>query len=160
MFVRSVRLSKNRILGLCGLILGLVLAAAILPGLWQPESVSVALMMKGASVADNDARIAYLATYGWIVEPEAESIEEVVIPQEFSEVFEKYNAIQLEQGFDLTKQKGQRVKRYTYIVTNYPDEPDYVRANLFVCKGKVVAGDICSLKVKDGFLHGLEREEA
>ena len=159
MFVRSIRLGKNRLLALCGLMLALVLTAAVLPGFLQEETVSVGLMMKGASVEDNDARIAYLATYGWQVEPEAESIEEIVIPQKFSDVFEKYNAIQLEQGFDLNKQKGQRVKRYSYIVTNYPDEPDYVRANLFICKGKVVAGDICSLKVQGGFLHGLEKKE-
>jgi len=100
--------------------------------------------------------VEYLRSYGWEVEKEAEAIEEIVIPEEFSEVFQKYNELQKEQGFDLEKQKGQRVKRYTYIVTNYPGEPDYVRANLFICKEKVVAGDICSLKVEDGFLHGLE----
>lgn len=158
MFVRSIRLGKRRLLAVCILLLAAVLATAVLPLVMQEDSVSVGLILKGQSVKDNDARIAYLATYGWQVEPEPESIEEVVIPQEFSDVFEKYNAIQLEQGFDLEKQKGQRVKRYTYIVTNYPDEPDYVRANLFVCKGKVVAGDICSLRVQDGFLHGLEKE--
>lgn len=159
MFVRSIRLGKRRLLAVCILLLAAVLATAVLPLVMQEDSVSVGLILKGQSVKDNDARIAYLATYGWQVEPEPESIEEVVIPQEFSDVFEKYNAIQLKQGFDLEKQKGQRVKRYTYIVTNYPDEPDYVRANLFVCKGKVVAGDICSLRVQDGFLHGLEKEE-
>jgi len=159
MFVRSIRLGKKRILTICSLLLAAVLAAALLPSLLQKDSISVGLMLQGQSVEDNDARITYLATYGWQVKAEPESIEEVVIPQEFSDVFTKYNAIQLEQGFDLNKQKGQRVKRYTYVVTNYPDEPDYVRANLFVCKGKVVAGDICSLKVQDGFLHGLNKEE-
>ncbi len=160
MFVRSIRLGKKRILTICSLLLAVVLAAAVLPGILQEDNISVGLMLQGQSVEDNDARIAYLATYGWEVKAEPESIEEVVIPQEFSDVFTKYNAIQLEQGFDLEKQKGQRVRRYTYIVTNYPDEPDYVRANLFVCKGKVVAGDICSLKVQGGFLHGLEKAEA
>ena len=100
--------------------------------------------------------MAYLASYGWEVEEEAEAIEEIVIPEEFSEVFQKYNEIQKEQGFDLEKQKGQRVKRYTYVVTNYPEEPDYVRANLFIYKNKVVGGDICSLRVDGGFLHGFE----
>lgn len=156
MFVCSLRFSRGKTILCCVLLLAVVLAVGIVPGLLEEKSAPVALILQGHKISDNNARVEYLRSYGWEVEEEAESIEEIVIPEEFSDVFQKYNEIQKEQGFDLEKLKGQRVKRYTYIVTNYPDEPEHVRANLFICKEKVVAGDICSLKVQGGFLHGLE----
>ena len=156
MFVCSMKISRGKTILCCLFLLAVVLAVGILPGMSEKNSVPVSLILQGHKISDNDARVEYLRSYGWEVEKEAEAIEEIVIPEEFSEVFQKYNELQKEQGFDLEKQKGQRVKRYTYIVTNYPDEPDYVRANLFICKEKVVAGDICCLKVEGGFLHGLE----
>ena len=156
MFVCSLRFSRGKTILCAVLLLVAVLAVGIVPGLLEEKSAPVSLILQGHKISDNNARVEYLRSYGWEVEEEAESIEEIVIPEEFSEVFQKYNEIQKEQGFDLEKLKGQRVKRYTYIVTNYPNEPEHVRANLFVCKEKVVAGDICSLKVQGGFLHGLE----
>lgn len=156
MFVCSMRFSKGKTILCCIFLLAVVLAVGMLPSLMEEKSAPVALILQGHKIKDNDARVEYLRSYGWEVESEAESIEEILIPEEFGEIFQKYNEIQKAQGFDLEKQKGQRVKRYTYIVTNYPDEPEHVRANLFVCKEKVVAGDICSLKVEGGFLHGLE----
>lgn len=53
---------------------------------------------------------------------------------------------------------GKTVKRYTYIIHNYPDETDQVRANLLVYDGKVIGGDICTLAL-DGFMHGFSPEE-
>ena len=156
MFVCSMKFSRGKTILCCLFLLAVVLVVGIVTGILEEKSAPVALILQGHKISDNDARVAYLSSYGWEVEKDAESIEEIVIPEEFSEVFQKYNELQKEQGFDLEKQKGQRVKRYTYVVTNYPDEPDYVRANLFICKEKVVAGDICSLKVEGGFLHGLE----
>lgn len=159
MFVCSLRFSRGKTILCCVLLLATVLAVGIVPGLLGQKSAPVALILQGHKISDNNARVEYLRSYGWEVEEEAESIEEIVIPEEFSDVFQKYNEIQKKQGFDLEKLKGQRVKRYTYIVTNYPNEPEHVRANLFIYKEKVVAGDICSLKVQDGFLHGLEAPE-
>ncbi len=156
MFVYSLRFSRGKLL-LCALTLAFVLgAAACLPLLWEQDAATVSMILQSSKLRDNDARVEYLRSFGWEVEEEPEAIEEIVIPEEFGDVFQRYNQIQKEQGFDLEKFKGQRVKRYTYVVTNYPEEPEHVRANLFLCKEKVVAGDICSLKVKDGFLHGLE----
>lgn len=157
MFVYSLRFSKVKML-CCICLLALIGGLLFLPAFLEEDSAPVSLLLKSEKISDNTARVEYLRSYGWEVEEEAEAIEEIVIPKEFNDVFEKYNEIQKAQGFDLEKQKGQRVKRYTYVVTNYPDEPDYVRANLFICKDKVVAGDICSLRVKDGFLHGLKME--
>ena len=117
MFVYSLRFSKVKLL-CCGVLLALIGGLLFLPFAFEKEATSVSLILQSNKLSDNSARVEYLRSYGWEVEKEPESIEEIVIPEEFSEVFEKYNAIQKEQGFDLEKQKGQRVKSYTYIVTN------------------------------------------
>ena len=81
--------------------------------------------------------------------------KEIIIPAEFDDVYEKYNAIQKEQGFDLTAYCSKRVKKWTYKVTNYPnyEGSDCIRATLLVFDGKVIGGDVCSVEL-DGFMHG------
>ncbi len=102
----------------------------------------------------NENRVNFLNNLGWEVETEPLEIEEVLIPQEFDAVFQRYNDLQKQQGFDLQKQQGQRCKRYSYAVTNYPGQRDAVRVNLLVYKGKLIGGDVCSNRL-DGFMHGL-----
>ena len=105
-------------------------------------------------------RLAFISHYGWEVDKDAVEIQEIVIPEVFDDVYENYNEIQLEQGFNLTKYAGQRVKRWTYIVRNYPDtspEEDYIRLNLLVSDGVIIGGDVCSVKL-DGFMHGFDKE--
>lgn len=99
-------------------------------------------------------RIAFLAQYSWEVKKEVAEVREVVIPQEFNDVYQNYNKIQLEQGFDLTKYQGRPVKRWTYTVTNYPgyENTDFIKANILVFDGQVIGGDICSTEL-DGFMH-------
>ncbi len=57
----------------------------------------------------------------------------------------------------MTKYAGKRCKRYSYSVLNYPEEPEDVRANILVYNGKIIGGDVCSLKL-DGFMHGFAME--
>ena len=45
---------------------------------------------------------------------------------------------------------GKQVSRYTYTVTNYPGRSQGVQANLYVCEGQPVAGDILCAGA-DGF---------
>lgn len=107
-----------------------------------------------AVVKSNDDRIAYLESYGW--EVAEEPIEEVtiVIPQNFDDIFQGYNDIQLEQGFDLSKYAGLEAVRYTYSVTNYPTGETNIVADIIVYRNEVIAGDIQSTAL-DGFMHGL-----
>ena len=81
-----------------------------------------------------------------------------MIPQEFDETYEQYNQLQKEQGFDLERFKGQRVKVYTYQILNYPDHPDNILAHLLICDWKVVGGDVCSTQL-DGFMQGLDQPQ-
>ena len=48
--------------------------------------------------------------------------------------YQEYLALQADQGFDLEKYAGKRVKRYTYEVLNYPTGESGVQVNLLLCK--------------------------
>ncbi len=108
---------------------------------------------------ENDVRVQFLGGLGWQVSEEPLETEEVVIPLEFDEVYQRYNQLQTEQGFDLTPYAGQRAKRYTYAVYNYPGERDTVRANLIISDDELIAGDISSVRI-DGFMQGLRMPPA
>ena len=76
----------------------------------------------------------------------------VVIPRNFSEVYNKYNVLQREAGFDLLGYRGKQVMIYTYII----DQENVV--NLMVYKNKLIGGDIASLKI-DGGMSALKEIE-
>lgn len=118
-------------------------------------SASTAALSASVSVSagDDSKRVQFLAQYGWQIEPEAIEVADVTIPAEFDPVYETYNELQLVQGFDLRPYCGRTVQRWSYLVTNYPDGIEGVHANLLVCEGKVIGGDICTLAL-NGFMHG------
>lgn len=91
-----------------------------------------------------------LSSFGIITEPTPETYEQIEIPKEFDDVYENYNLLQLECGFDLKKYKGKTGIRYTYKVLNFPDDTD-VFANIICINRKPVGGDIMSPKL-DGFM--------
>ena len=71
-------------------------------------------------IKNGEDRVAYLEEWGWQVKPEPLSVQELLIPGEMDDSYQEYLAMQTQQGFDLAKYAGKRVKRYTYQVTNYP----------------------------------------
>ena len=102
--------------------------------------------------------LSFVSGYGWQVDEQPVEVREVVIPEIFDEVYANYNEIQLQQGFNLEKYAGQRVKRWTYTVRNYPGttpSDDFIRINVLVSNGLVIGGDVCSVKL-DGFMHGFD----
>jgi len=96
-------------------------------------------------------RLEFLDSYGWQVSDE--TVKTVTIPAVFNAVYENYNAIQRQQGFDLRTYAGQEALCCQYRVVNYPDYHAEVQATLLVFDGKIIGGDICSLAL-DGFMHG------
>ena len=103
----------------------------------------------------------FISQYGWKVDAEPIEIRDVVIPEEFDEVYTNYNKIQISQGFDMTDFAGKKVKRKTYTIKNYPgfsEEDDFIRINILIYDGKVIGGDVCSIKL-DGFMHGFALED-
>ena len=107
------------------------------------------------SAADAQGREAFLAQFGWEIEPDPLAVKEVIIPARFNEVYAQYNELQKTQGFDLTALYGNNVKIWTYRVTNYPGATCDVVANLMIKDGRVVGGDISSTE-QGGFMHGFD----
>lgn len=107
--------------------------------------------------ADNAARVAYLEGLGWQVTPEPLETLSLLLPEDLSGHTE-YTALQKDLGLPFDQCGGKTATRYTYTVLNYPDIPQGVQANLFVCGGQVIAGDITSLG-QDGFRRRLQFPE-
>ena len=107
--------------------------------------------------ADNAARVAYLEGLGWQVTPEPLETLSLLLPEDLSGHTE-YTALQKDLGLPFDQCGGKTATRYTYTVLNYPDIPQGVQANLFVCGDQVIAGDITSLG-QDGFRRSLQFPE-
>lgn len=105
-------------------------------------------------IKTNEDRVAYLEEYGWQVTQDPLATQELIIPDQFDDSYTDYLTLQSEQGFDLEKYAGKRVKRYTYEITNYPTGESGVQINLLIYKNTVVGGEVLSAQL-DGFLHGL-----
>ena len=107
------------------------------------------------NIKTNEDRVDFFTQFGWEVVADPIEIMEVQLPEEFDQVYLKYNELQKELELDLQKYTSKRVKRYTYKVKNYPKETqDEIRANILVYKDRVIAGDIMSTAL-DGFMHSL-----
>ena len=108
----------------------------------------------GDRVTNAEERVRYLADCGWTADPASEQEQVIHIPETFPAVYEDYNALQLQQGFDLHDYAGRDCVLFTYDITNWPDESQTVLANLYVYRGRVIGGDIHSTNL-DGFMVGL-----
>lgn len=110
-------------------------------------------------LTDNTQRVEYLQSLGWEVEPEPVETLQFLLPESLAEPYLSYNQLQKEQGFDLSEYCGKQVNRYTYTVLNYPNRPDDVQINLYICENRPAAGDVfCS--GADGFQATLVYPEA
>ena len=133
-------------LGCCAL-LGVLFAPA-----GRGAQVYAAVNAKG--IRTNEERLEFLSEYGWQVEETPAAVEELIVPRQFDESYDEYLSLQAQQGFDLAKYAGKRIKRYSYEITNYPTGESGVQVNLLIYKNTVVGGEVLSPK-EDGFLHGL-----
>ena len=79
------------------------------------------------------------------------SKKEITIPTEFSDVYIKYNELQKKVGFDLLSFKGAKATVYTYKVTDYKELKN-AYANLIICNGKIIGGDIFTTDLKGEML--------
>lgn len=102
------------------------------------------------SMSSNVQRVDFLNRQGWIVNPEPVSTEEITIPSEFNEIYERYDEFQDEQGFDLDDYKGKKATIYTYKVLNYPEYPENVVANMIIANNRLIAGEV-TLNEENGF---------
>lgn len=148
---------KSVFLALMGITAAFALAVTLIGSFTGRETAGVGESLHAAT---NEQRIAFLTQYGWEVSQEPVEVKEIVIPETFGDVYNNYNKIQTEQGFELTDYQGKSVKRWTYTVTNYPgyEEKECVLANILVYEDKVIGGDICSTEL-DGFMHTFKSKQ-
>lgn len=158
MFV--VSLSSAKIKKISGVALALI-AVSLVAVIFVNSQSSVKVKKVNLYTAETaDDRLKFISDFGWIVDEDPIEVRQIAIPQEFDDVYSNYNQIQLSQGYDLTGFAGRSAKRWTYVIRNYPNvsqDEDYVRINLLICDGKIIGGDVCSIKL-DGFMHGFEKE--
>ena len=107
-------------------IIGLI---ALLGGGDDPTATTAA-----ATVTTNDDRVKFLTDLGWKVTTSPTESSQVRIPKESNDVFDRYNALQKSQGYDLSAYAGKNVMRYVYKIENYPNATEPVNATQLVHK--------------------------
>ena len=108
-----------------------------------------------APVTNNDARVGFLTGFGWEVTNSPTESSQVRIPENTTEVFDRYNSLQKSQGYDLSRYAGKNVMRFVYKITNYPGATEPVYATLLVHKDQVIGGDITDTAAK-GQIRGFQ----
>ena len=146
-------LALGGILAALALCVGTLLPSfsAAVPAAGEPAALSAPSPKK---IRSNEDRVEYLSAYGWEVSPEPIATQELLIPEEMDESYTEYLSLQSQQGFDLSKYAGKRLKRYTYEIYNYPSGETGVQANLLLYRNTVVGGEVLSPQL-NGFMHGL-----
>ncbi|MCL2509201.1 MAG: DUF4830 domain-containing protein [Oscillospiraceae bacterium] len=156
MFVYAVKSSKIKLIALILLVAIAVGAMIYVSSDDTPAAQDGVISLKAGTAEE---RLAFLSQFGWEVDEDPVEVAEVIVPSEFDEVYENYNAIQKAQNLDMTPYNGKRVKRWTYSVRNYPGyeaRKNVVQINMLVYEGMVVGGDVCSLEL-NGFIQGFDR---
>ena len=142
------------------IVIGLVAAAAVIVAL-------ILLFSRGGgaeetsanAVTNNDARVQFLKNFGWDVDNSPTESSQVKIPEESTEVYDRYNALQKSQGYDLLPYAGKTVMRYVYKIKNYPGATEPVYATLLVYKNQVIGGDVTNTAAK-GAVQGFKMPES
>ena len=159
MFIYTAKLNRRRLAagGITALVL--VCALAVLLGFFDRSATSVGQTISPKKIRTAEDRLSYLGAYGWLVKEEPLAVEELLVPKEMGPEYDDYLKLQTQQGFDLQKYAGKRVKRYTYEILNYPTGETGIQVSLLIYKNTVVGADVLSPAL-DGFIHGLQMPQA
>lgn len=153
MMVMTAKVDMKKILLILAAIAALILALILLMG--ESSAAQTAAPAPGS----NDARVKFLTDFGWDVTASPVESSQVKIPQETTEVFDRYNALQKSQGYDLSKFAGKTVMRYVYKINNHPGSTGPVYATVLMHKNKVIGGDVTDTS-SGGRIHGFKMPEA
>ncbi len=142
-----LHISKRRFIGVASIFAVVAAAAVVLAGCFADKEETITLV-------DTTAMVEYLQELGWQVESDPIETLDLQLPQQLTESWGDYAAMQDEQGFPFTDYAGQPIRRYTFRVTNYPGVESGVQANLYLCEDVLIGGDVVATG-KGGFQHGL-----
>ena len=139
MMVMTAKVNMKKIALILGIIVAVIVGLILVfGGNGQAETTAA------TPVTNNDARVKFLENFGWDVASSPVESGQVRIPEQMSEVFDRYNKLQKQQGYDLSTYAGKNVMRYVYKVENFPDATDPVYATVLVYKNQVIGGDLTS----------------
>ena len=136
MMVMTAKVNMKKTLILLGAIAAVIIALIMAVGGSDTQTTSA------PALSGNDARVKFLQDFGWSVEKTPVESSQVRIPEQVTEVFDRYNQLQKSQGYDLGPYAGKTVMRYVYKIQNYPGATDPVYATLLIYKDQVIGGDI------------------
>ena len=149
MFVLTAKVSKTKLAAAVTILIAIVVLIVIVSAARSQKAPETA-----ANADTNDARVKFLAQFGWDVNADAVQAQAVTVPKETdNEVFARYNELQKSQGYDLSAHAGKKAMRYVYEILNYPDAEAPVYATLFVLDGNVIGGDVTNT-APGGLMHG------
>jgi len=158
MMFMTAKVDLKKVALILGAVVAVIIAMLLLFGGGGETQTTAA-----PAVTNNDARVGFLKGFGWEVTNSPAESSQVRIPENTSEVFDRYNHLQKSQGYDLSQYAGKNVMRYVYKVNNYPGATDPVYATVLVYKNQVIGGDITDTaaggKVQ-GFKMNKEKEPA
>lgn len=149
MNIYTIKIKKKHLVAAV-VAVGILLVALILllPGEKAAETgVSVTIKEQADCVK-------YLAQLGYQTDTASSETKKVLVPKEFDAVYEAYNQMQKECGFDLSRYAGKKVDLTTCRITNWPND-EIVLADVLVFKEKVIGGAVYTAAV-DGFMYGLQ----
>ena len=135
--MRVIHITRRR-MALMSLALGLVIGSALLlAGCFGGDKETEVI-----TAATNEERVAYLEALGWQVEPQPIETLDLQLQERLEGEWDAYAKLQKGQGLPFSEFAGQAVKRYTYTVTNYPEIPQGVQANLYLWGDQIIGGDV------------------
>ena len=149
MFIKTIKVKKPSVLGISMVVIVLCIVAVLAVIAYKFTQTTV------YELKSETQRQKFLTEMGWEVSDEYDECKVITIPEKFNDVYENYNKLQKNQGFDLGDYKGKKVEVYTYTVKNYPECESKVICNLMVYEGQLIGGDVCSTEL-DGFMQGLK----
>lgn len=122
MVMMTAKVNKKRAILVLAALAALIVLICILAKGGGTENPA-APQEQPVSVATNDARVQYLTDYGWEVVHSPVQTQQVRIPSEVTDVYDRYNALQMSQGFNLTDYAGKTATRYVYEIKTIPTPP-------------------------------------
>ena len=153
MMVMTAKVDMKKIIIALAAVAGLILGLVLLFGGGNKDAAPTA----ASSFSSNDARVEFLKGFGWDVSSSPTESSQVRIPEESTEVFDRYNALQKSQGYDLSQYAGKNVMRYVYKVNNFPGATEPVYATVLVYKNQIIGGDITDTSAK-GVIQGFQMQ--
>ena len=152
MLVMTAKVNKKKIiLALAAAAMLIVMLIMIFGGSGEEATQTAA-----PSISTNEGRIKFLQSFGWEVASSPTESGQVKVPENASEVFTRYNALQKSQGYDLSRYAGKTVMRYVYKVKNYPNATEPVYATILISSNQVIGGDITDTSAT-GVIQGFEK---